>query len=108
MNRYNKMWRLLPLVAVAACSTLTKVEAPDIILPTNIADAAGARLLYVGAATSMGKMYGYFGYTWDLSDEVISGFGNSTDQRAFSNTVSSNSSADVGYGYVYQYGQASR
>src|SRR5882762_1888976 len=101
MNQPTKIWRLLPLVAIAACSSLTKVDAPDIILPSNIANAAGARLLYAQAAGGMAYMYGLYSYTWDITDELTSGFGSPTDTRQFSTIVSNNSSNDVGYGYLH-------
>src|SRR5258708_3514812 len=84
MTSIQKLSRLLPLVAVAACSSLTNVSSPDIVLPDKVANAAGAKLLYVGAVGSLALPYIYSGYYSDITDEMIVGFSSHTGIRDYS------------------------
>src|SRR5258708_30952650 len=76
--------RIIPLVAAAACSSLTDVQAPDIVLPSRVANAAGAKIMMNGAIAAMARGFSQWGFYFPMTDEAISSFNDQTDLRGYS------------------------
>src|SRR5260221_356578 len=107
MTRTMRWSRIIPLVLVAACSSLTEVQAPDVVLPDKVANAAGARLLYYGAIGDLPPVFAYWGIYFAMTDEAMLGFTDKTDSRGYSSVLQPPYSDWVG-GYVSYYAQHSR
>src|SRR5258708_27749756 len=93
--------RIIPLVAAAACSSLTDVQAPDIVLPSRVANAAGAKIMMNGAIGAMARGYGYWGLYFGMTDEAISGLNDITDLRGYSYVLTSGGIEVGSYTSVY-------
>src|SRR5258708_8538623 len=106
MTCIKRLSRIIPLVAVAACSSLTDVQAPDIVLPSRVANATGAKIMMNGAIGALSPGYSYWGFYFPMTDEAISAFGDQTDQRGYSYILVSGG-IDVG-GYTSGYFQQAR
>src|SRR5258707_10245316 len=83
MTRIKRLLRIVPLLAVAACPSLTDVQAPDIVLPARVANAAGAKIMMNAALGQLSTGFGYWGFNFPMTDEAISAFNDPTDERGY-------------------------
>src|SRR5258708_349406 len=107
MTLIKKLSGIVPLAVVAACSSLTTVDAPHVVLPDNLASPSGAKILMNGAIAKLSLMYGEWGFYFAMTDEALLGFSDPTDQRGYSYILTNDYNTWIG-GYVSYFGQPAR